>query len=1331
MSSPFGWSWLNHLVRSWKPPRRRQPLRPRRDGRPCSRPWLEALEDRLAPASLGRSSVVEGPAAGSDAVILADTGSWTAVSNATFLHVTTGSASGSGNALVQFSFDANGGATRSGTLSIAGLTFTVTQAGSGYTAASPLTTLVPSGLSIPYDVAVDGSGNVFIADTNHNAIKEYNAATQQVSTLVSSGLSDPYGVAVDGAGNVFIADTGNNAIKEWSPTTGVRTLVSGLDFPAGVAVDSSGNVYFSDGNNKAIKEYNTTTGTVSTLVSSGLSSPRGVAVDAAGNVYIADLGDQAVKEWSATTGTVTTLVAGYLTFPFGVAVDGSGNVYVADSSHDAIKEWNPTTGTLSTLVDGGLYYPQGVAVDGAGNVFIADTNNGAIKELTRAFVPGGPIREGAEAGSDVLPVLPTSESLSGLFAPSSDQPWLTLGAATDGVIPFSFSANPGTKARTAHVTVLGQQITVTQGPFLARRSVVEGPGLGFDSVELIISGPWTATSNAPFLHIEPGDSSGSGNSVVIFTFDANDGPTRSGTLTIAGDTFTVTQAGTGYFLYLPADPLTTLIPSGLSSPGGLAVDGAGNVFIADTGSSLLREWNATIGTLSTLVSSGLNDPQGVAVDGAGNVFIADTGDNAIKEYNASTGQVNTLVSAGLSSPQGVALDSAGNVYIADTGDNALKEYNASTGQVSTLLTGLGIPVGVAVDAADNIYIAELGKGEILEWTPGKSQFVSMPSGVLGSGPQGLAVDVAGNVYFVDTGNNAIKEWNAATGLRTLVTSDLSGHGGLAVDAAGNIYFSQSKYSLVTLSRVLIPSGPVSVAPRAGSDALLPVLPTSQSLSGSFAPSSDQPWLTLGTPADGVIPFSFTANTSPPRTAHITVFGQQITVTQDTLLASGISFPADGGIYNAAGWSGSIRGTAVDHSGSGLKQVQVSIRQAGSGLYWDGSAFASATEQFFTAAGTASWSLSFAVDNFAADGAYVVHSRAIDNDNDVESSGSTATFVIDRAAPTVMISAPSESSTAGGPVTYSVTFSDADFASSTLSAANVHLLRTGSADGTLSFDNGTGSTRTVTISGITGNGTLSISIDAGSAVDQAGNVAPAAGPSAAFTVNNTAPQGGSGGSTAPRTANPGTSADSAFLVGVAVAPAVSSSAPAATVSGPPAVVQQSTTASFPGGSSPSEIRTQPGGGNQEDTVAPSLEAPETDASRVHLPGGADGFWVQDADDPALASRSAALEEAHSMEQASDRLLSEGGAPYLGASVGVGTRAEESGASIADASVADALFSEAASGLATGGQEWAHIATLAALALAFANDSSAEEVLPARCSAPLRRSRMVFDRLRTAG
>ncbi len=120
-----------------------------------------------------------------------------------------------------------------------------------------------------------------------------------------------------------------------------------------------------------------------------------------------------------------------------------------------------------------------------------------------------------------------------------------------------------------------------------------------------------------------------------------------------------------------------------------------------------------------------------------------------------------------------------------------------------------------------------------------------------------------------------------------------------------------------------------------------------------------------------------------------------------------------------------------------------------------------------------------------------------------SAPSTA-VTVDNTAPTILLFNPSSSYTGQGPVSYEVSYLDANFQSSSLSTSNVHLISTGTAKGSLSFDTSTGSTRIVTISNISGDGTLGISIDSGSAVDQAGNKAAASGRSATFIVDNTAP-----------------------------------------------------------------------------------------------------------------------------------------------------------------------------------------------------------------------------------
>jgi uncharacterized repeat protein (TIGR01451 family) len=415
---------------------------------------------------LGTNALLVGSAAGTSSVVLSYTGTWTATANDPFLHISSGSASGTNSGLAVFTYDAfTGTGTRTGTLTVAGLTVTVTQAGTDYLVPGPVITLVSSGLTAPQGLAVDGSGNVLIADGVSGAVRESNSSTQQVTTLLGTGLSDPNDVAVDGSGNVYTADSNNNAIIEWiASTQQAITLVStGLSGPTGLAVDGAGNVYIADTGNNAIKQWNAITQQVTTLVSTGLAGPTGLAVDASGNVYIADTGNNEIKQWSASTQQVSTLVSAGLSGPTGLAVDGSGNVYIADAGNRAIKQWSASTQQVTTLASTGPDYPGGVTVDGSGDVYFSDSVAGSVAEIPFAFVGPANLIEPPSAGSDaLLPMLPSTTALAGIFAPTSDQTWLTVGPIANGFVNFFFSANPSASARTAHLMVLGQQITVTQ-----------------------------------------------------------------------------------------------------------------------------------------------------------------------------------------------------------------------------------------------------------------------------------------------------------------------------------------------------------------------------------------------------------------------------------------------------------------------------------------------------------------------------------------------------------------------------------------------------------------------------------------------------------------------------------------------------------------------------------------------------------------------------------------------------------------------------------------------------------------------------------------------------
>jgi len=842
---------------------------------------LSAAQAQTTNYTLGTAALLIGPAAGTNSVVLGVTpgdGVWTATTNATWLHLNAANQTGTGGTNVIFSYDSNPGPTRSGTLSIAGQTVTVTQAASTYVAAGTVTTLVASGLDFPFGVAVDGAGNVYFADSGHNAIKEWVAASNTVISLVSSGLYSPWGVAVDSQGNVYFADSGNNAIKEWKVAdSNVTTLVSsGLLHPQGLALDAAGNVYFADTLNNAIKEWKVANSNVSAVISSGLDNPYGVAVDGAANIYVANTFYNSIVE--RTTSHETLALASGLSAPYAVALDGAGNVYFVQDG-GTMGERSAANQDVFILASFGTTLPMGVAADGAGNIYVADSDHNAIKELPHAFVDTTPKLESLAGGNDVLPVvLPSTANLLPPFAPFSDQPWLTITGTTNGIVSFAFTAS--TSNRTATITLLGQNIFVTQGGpnySLGTTALVEGPSAGLDSVVLAVlplASSWTNQANASWLHLSQPNQSGTGSTNVIFSFDANPGATRSGGLTISGQTVTVTQAGS---TYVPVGTLTTLVPSGVDLDAGLGVDGAGNVYFAGTNNAI-QEWSVSNNTFTTLVSSDvLSNTTALTVDSEGDVYVAVGGFGAsIDELMPGGSNLTTLFSlpSNFAPPNELALDSVGNVYVAI--EFGLVKWTAAGNSLSQLVPYT--PKNVAVDIAGNVYYTTIQSySNLYEVMAEDNATVELPVPSAGAAFN-LAVDGSGSVYFTGL-EEPIEKWSVADNtLTTLVSAEVFS---TAVDRAGNVYCLLFD-SLAELPHAFIDPTPKLEGLAAGSDVLPAVVPATANLLPPFAPTSDQSWLTITGITNGAVSFSFTANTGPARTANISLLGQTIPVTQGTV-----------------------------------------------------------------------------------------------------------------------------------------------------------------------------------------------------------------------------------------------------------------------------------------------------------------------------------------------------------------------------------------------------------------------------------------------------------------
>jgi hypothetical protein len=636
--------------------------------------------------------------------------------------------------------------------------------------------------SYPSGVAEDGSGNVYVADTGNNTIRKITpggVVTTLAGLARSGGSADgtgsaarfhgPSGVAVDGAGNVYVGDTGNNTIRKITPD-GVVTTLAGL----------AGSHGSTDGTGSAARFYN----------------PSGVAVDGAGNVYVADAYNNTIR--MITPGAVVTTLAGLagnhgsadgtgsaarFYNPSGVAVDRAGYVYVADYGNSTIREITPfrVVRTLAGLAgsqgsDDGTNSaarfdePSGVAVDGAGNVYVADTFNYIIRKIT----PGGMVT--TLAGTAGFSGSADGTGTSSYF----DDPSSVAVDGSGNVYVADSVNNTIRKITSGGVVTTAAGLTTSVGSADGTNSAARFNNPGDVAVDASGNVYVADTGNATIRKITP--------SGVVTTLA---GLARSGG----------SADGTGN-------------SARFNMPYGVAVDGAGNVYVADTGNDKIRKITPG-GVVTTLAGGSVgsadgtgsaaqfsSDTRSVAVDGAGNVYVADTGNYTIRKITPG-GVVTTLAglagSSGIAdgtgsaarffAPNGVAADAAGNVYVADT----YTIRRVTHGGVVTTLAGLAGAVGgadgtnsaarfnncqgVAVDGSGNVYVADTGNDTIRKIAPGgvvttQGGFAGQPGSDDGTGgdalfntPAGVAVDGSGNLYVADTANQTIRFGN----LRPLLT----------------------------------------------------------------------------------------------------------------------------------------------------------------------------------------------------------------------------------------------------------------------------------------------------------------------------------------------------------------------------------------------------------------------------------------------------------------------------------------------------------------------------------------------------------------------------------
>jgi uncharacterized protein (TIGR03437 family) len=623
-------------------------------------------------------------------------------------------------------------------------------------------------------VATDASGNLYF--TGLNCVFRLDASGVLTSIAGNSRagysgdggpatqaqLNSPAGLALDSSGDIFVADTGNNAVREITRDGTIHTFAGSgypgylgdgnpaptaqLLAPAGVAVDSSGNVYIADTGNSTIREV-TTDGNISTFAGRGfrgfggdggipilavLDTPQDVAVGSNGTVYIADTANGNIRAVTpntakGATGLVINTVAGStkigfagdggpatlasLSQPWAVAVDSGGNLYIAEYANDRLRMVN-AKGTISTMAGTGvigfsgdgsaaasaaLNLPTGVAVDSSGNVYIADSWNFRIRKV-------GSINISTVAGNGLL-------SYSGDGGPAAAAQLngpQGVGVDKAGNLYIGDSGNAALRAAGVNRTI----------STIGGATLVHPEGIAVDRA---------------------------GN---IYVADFQDNRVRK----LGTDGSFTTFAGNGNAGY--SGDGGAAANAQLNAPAGLAVDGAGNVYIADYGNQVIRKVAAN-GSISTVAGNGaagysgdgapatqasLNFPVGVALDPSGNLYIADSANRRIREV--TNGIINTIAGNGLVgysgdgglsfnaqivSARSITADSVGNIFFVDGGNRIREIY--STSYINTIA----------------------GNG-----TSGYSGDGGVATAAQFNGPTALAVDASGNIYVADTGNNAIR-----------------------------------------------------------------------------------------------------------------------------------------------------------------------------------------------------------------------------------------------------------------------------------------------------------------------------------------------------------------------------------------------------------------------------------------------------------------------------------------------------------------------------------------------------------------------------------------------